>query len=109
MSDGVTYMPNPSTDALRRFFVVAVEHKPDKGRPWVSTFLVRDRCGFAPDIPFPVTMPEGDRRRRPSTDAEDAARTAAEQHRRDLNLCELNGHNFAASDHDHCTQCGGRP
>lgn len=108
MSDGVIYMPNPSTDALRRFFVEPVEHKPGKGRPWVSTFLVRDRCSFVPDTPFPVATP-GDRLRRPSTDAEEAARSAAEERRRNLNLCEVNGHKFSASDGDHCTQCGGRP
>jgi hypothetical protein len=106
VSQAVVPMPNPETDAIRRFTVVAIEHKPDKGRPWASAFVVRDRCGFLPDTPFPVASPkEG---KRPATDAEEAARNAAEERRRNLNLCEHRGHNFPDGS-THCVQCGGQP
>lgn len=104
-------MPNPATDAIRRFAVVPIDGRDDRERAkgmrrFVVAFLVRDRCGFLPDEVFRVELPA--RGRRPGDDAIAAAKQRADGRRRDLNFCEAYGHHCDVVD-ELCATCGVRP
>ncbi len=101
----VTQMPNPATDPIRRFVVVAFKGS-DYGP--VLGYRVIDRTDFLPAELFRAAVPGRFAEGRPTDEALAEAKTQAEQRRRDLNWCEAFGHHFDVLA-ERCVTCGVQP
>lgn len=104
MVDG---LPNPATDAIRRFGVVQLraELRGVTGKSQVGWKVV-DHTGFLPARVYRVqTIRFGTK---PGKDALDELRREAEAQRRALNTCEVVGHDLDVCTH-RCCCCGIEP